>query len=214
MLSTPNTDVNENLSLPLKFIGGFGKSTKEIGLIITSQGLYSMFVNLILFPWIVKKAGAINLWRFLGFSYPFLYLVTPYMLLLPDHLRNWALYPILIWKCTFSNLAYPACGILIANAAPSLLLLGAINGAAASSAALNRALGPTISGFIYSAGLSSGYAGLAWWCSAVISVAGAVVSTQMSGKVERDDLIDEDVLGDEEADEVQSNDNENDGDRR
>ena len=198
MLSTPNTDVHEGLALPFKFLGGFGLSTKQIGFILTFQGFYSMVATLFVFPFVVKRLGAINLFRCLAFGYPLLYLITPYMILLPDSLRSAALYPMLIWKCTFSNLAYPACAILLANSAPSLLLLGVINGAAASTASLNRALGPTISGFIYSTGQSWGYSGMAWWCSAVIAILGAVISVCMSGKCNRDDMHDE-VVDDEES---------------
>lgn len=187
-LSTPDTDINDGLSLPFKFVGGFGLSTKEVGFILTLQGFYSMFATLILFPIAVRRLGALTLFRLLAWSYPLLYVITPYLILLPAHLRPFGLYPILLWKCTFSNFAFPASAILLANSAPSLLLLGTINGAAASTASFCRGLGPTISGFFYSTGLRLGCSGLAWWVTALVTLAGAVASLRMSERGNRIDL--------------------------
>jgi hypothetical protein len=97
-------------------------------------------------------------------------------------------YIFVIWKCTFATMAYPANAILLTNSAPSLLMLGTINGVAASTASLSRAIGPTASGLLFSAGLRLGYSGLAWWCSAVIAVAGAIISLDMTDKGGRTDI--------------------------
>merc|ERR1712093_663054 len=59
-------------------------------------------------------------------------------------------------------------------------MLGTINGVAASTASLSGAFGPTVSGFLFSVGLRCGYGGLAWWCSALIAVGGAVISLRMT----------------------------------
>lgn len=179
-LSTPDTDPHDNLSLPFKFTGGFGLSTKQVGFILTMQGVYSMLATLLLFPIAVRRLGALNLFRLLAWSYPLLYLTTPYLVLLPPHLRAAGLYPVLLWKCTFANFAFPASAILLANAAPSLLMLGTINGAAASTASFCRGLGPTLAGFLYATGLQRGYSGLVWWATAAVAVGGAVASLWMS----------------------------------
>jgi hypothetical protein len=74
-------------------------------------------------------------------------------------------------------------------------MLGTINGVAASTASLSRAFGPTVSGFLFSAGLRLGYSGLAWWCSAVIALAGAFISLRMTdkgGRMDGDEKMDED----------------------
>lgn len=67
-------------------------------------------------------------------------------------------------------------------------MLGVINGAAASAASLNRALGPTVAGYLYSKGQDWGYAGLSWWCTAVAAGAGAVLSLYLSDKNNRNDM--------------------------
>ncbi|CAG8961959.1 hypothetical protein HYFRA_00013739 [Hymenoscyphus fraxineus] len=182
-LSTPKEQGSSMpWSLPFKFVGGYGLTEPEIGVVLAVQGAYSMMVNVFLFPMIVRKIGALGLFRMIAISYPLLYIATPYLVLLPEQLQMAGVYVVVIWKCTFSTLAYPSNAILLTNSAPSLLLLGTINGVAASTASLCRAFGPTASGFLFSAGLSSGYSGLAWWCSAIICIFGAVLSLSMSDK--------------------------------
>ncbi|KAI9780975.1 MAG: Fungal specific transcription factor [Geoglossum umbratile] len=88
-------------------------------------------------------------------------------------------YLCLVVKVTAGVLAYPSNAILLTNSAPSMLVLGAINGVSASTASLSRAFGPTISGLIHSAGLKMGYSGLAWWAGALVCVFGAIESLWM-----------------------------------
>jgi hypothetical protein len=194
MLSTgaPN---DPDRSLPFKFVSGYGLNTKQIGVILSIQGIYSMIATIFLFPIVVRRIGALGLFRLIAIFYPILYITTPYLVLLPDSLRMVGVYGVVIWKCTFATMAYPSNAILLTNSAPSLLMLGTINGVAASTASLSRAFGPTVSGFLFSAGLRLGYSGLAWWCSAVIALAGALLSlsmTESGGRMDVDEKSDED----------------------
>lgn len=187
-LSANPEEHRENWILPFKFVSGYALNTKRIGVILSVQGIYSMIATVFIFPVIVRRLGALRLFRLISISYPILYITTPYLALLPDSLSMIGIYLLVVWKCTFATMAYPSNAILLTNSAPSLLLLGTINGVAASTASLSRAFGPTVSGFLFSVGLRSGYSGLAWWCTALISVAGAVVSLQMSDKGGRMDI--------------------------
>lgn len=182
LLSTAKPEHSEPRHLPFKFVGSYELSTKQIGAILSYQGIYSMVATLFLFPFIVRRLGALGLFRFLAISYPLLYVTTPYLVLLPEEWKMVGVYALVTWKCTFATMAYPSNAILLTNSAPSLLLLGTINGVAASTASLSRAFGPTVSGILFSAGLRLGYSGLAWWCSAVIAVAGAFISLSMTDK--------------------------------
>ena len=194
MLSTEAQD-DLGRSLPFKFVTGYGLNTKQIGVILSVQGIYSMIATVFLFPIVVRRLGALGLFRVIALSYPILYITTPYLGLLPDSLRMAGVYGVVIWKCTFATMAYPSNAILLTNSAPSLLMLGTINGVAASTASLSRAFGPTVSGFLFSAGLRLGYSGLAWWCSAIIAFAGAVISLRMTekgGRMDVDEKFDDD----------------------
>lgn len=193
MLSTkPPPPGATDWHLPFKFVGGYALETKEIGVILSVQGLYSMVATIFLFPLLVRRLGALGLFRLVALTYPILYLATPYLVLLPDHLRMVGIYTVVIWKCTFSTMAYPSNAILLTNSAPSLLMLGTINGVASSTASLSRAFGPTVSGFLFSAGLKLGYSGLAWWCSALIATLGALISLRMTengGRMNGDEKV-------------------------
>ena len=176
-LSTPISE--EPPSLPFKFTGGFALPTKSIGLILSLQGIYSMTAQIFLFPIVVRKFGSLRTFRFVIMTWPVLYVLVPYLVLLPSQFQMAGVFICLLWKITAQVLAYPANAILLANSAPSMLVLGVINGIAASTASLSRAFGPTVSGIIYSWGLKMGYTGLAWWANALICVVGAIESLWM-----------------------------------
>lgn len=169
----------EPATLPFKFTGGFALSTKKIGFILSAQGVFQMISQIFIFPIISKRLGFLWTFRFVVLAYPLLHFLTPYLALLPEQLRMPGVYFILIWKVTAQTLAFPTIQIMLANAAPSKKVLGALNGAAASSASLCRALGPTLSGAVQSLGLSLGYSGLPWWVCAMIALSGAIESLWM-----------------------------------
>lgn len=179
-LSTAPPEPQPKMEFPFKFVSGFGLDTKAIGVVLAVQGLYSMVSTVFFFPFVCSKVGALNLFRALAVSYFLLYLLTPYVVLLPKELRTVGIYILVIWKCTFSTMAYPSNAILLTNSAPTHLSLGTINGVAASTASLCRAFGPTISGFLYSLGLQTGYSGLSWWCSGLVTIAGAFLSLRLT----------------------------------
>ncbi|KAK4126177.1 MFS general substrate transporter [Parathielavia appendiculata] len=191
-LSTNAPENHLPVSLPFKFAGGFGLDTRTIGVILSVQGLYSMVSTHFLFPLITEKLGPLRLFKLMSMLYPLLYFFTPYIVLLPESLRMASVYMIVIWKCTFSTLAYPSNAILITNSAPTTLTLGTINGAAASTASLCRALGPIVSGLLYTMGMESGYSGLSWWVTGLVTIGGALVGmkiTEPRGRMdEKDDI--------------------------
>lgn len=178
-LSTDPPAHPEPPSLPFKFVDGFGYDEQKIGLILSIQGLYSMFSTFFFFPFVTRRLGNLLVFKMLSMSYFLIYLTTPYLVLLPKHLQLAGVYLMIIWKCTFATMAYPSNAILLTNAAPSMTTLGTINGVAASTASLCRAFGPTISGLLYALGLQTGYCGLAWWSTALVTVGGAYISLQI-----------------------------------
>lgn len=195
-LSTPESDEPpHNL---FKFVGGFGMSTRDIGVILTVQGVMAMLMQFLVFPPLVGKFGALNVYRAVILFYPLSYIIVPYLDFLPVNLRYAGIYSTLVVKILFGCLSYPTNMILLTNSAPSLLVLGSINGMAASVASLCRSVGPTISGMIYAWGLDLGYVGLAWWVNAAICVAGAIhviTIKEPEGNVDDEDIIyDEEVI--------------------
>lgn len=191
-LSTPVS--HEPPSLPFKFTGGFALSSKAIGLMLSSQGIYSMMAQLFLFPFVVRRFGNLKTFRFVVISWPLLYFLTPYLVLLPPRFRIAGVYLCLCWKITAQVLAFPSNAILLTNSAPSMLVLGVINGIAASTASLSRAFGPTVSGFIHTWGLKMGCTGLVWWAAGLVCVIGAAESlwmTEVGGRMNQPAVLDE-----------------------
>jgi hypothetical protein len=191
-LSTNSPEHPVPTSLPFKFADGFGLDTRTIGVILSVQGIYSMVSTHFMFPSITERLGPLRLFKLMSVLYPLLYFSTPYIVLLPESLRMASVYILVVWKCTFSTLAYPSNAILITNSAPTTLTLGTINGAAASTASLCRALGPIVSGLLYSLGLESGYSILSWWTTGLVTIVGAYIGlgiTEPRGRMdEKEDV--------------------------
>lgn len=170
---------NQKPHLPFKFSGGFALSTKTIGFMMAVQGVYSMVAQLFLFPFLVRKLGTLRTFRMVMVVWPLLYFAVPYLVLLPTTVQRLGIYASLLIKITFHVIAFPSTAILIANAAPSKSVLGSINGVAASIACLARALGPSVTGFLHTAGLKLGYNGVAWWIGGLVCAIGAIESFWM-----------------------------------
>ena len=192
--STPS---DQPAQLPFKFTGGFSMSTRTVGLMLSFAGIYTMLAQLFLFPYIVDKFGALKTFRFTIITWPLLYFIVPYLSFLPNHLRIPGAFMCLLWRTTNQTLSYPSNAIILTNAAPSMLVLGLINGVAASCASLSRAFGPTIAGMIHSWALERGYVGISWWVSGLICIIGAVESLFLREVKGRMDIDPED--DDEEA---------------
>ncbi|KAF2830680.1 MFS general substrate transporter [Ophiobolus disseminans] len=158
--------------LPFYFSGGFGWSTQTNGKFLATQGALQMFAQLIVFPWMSKKLGSLRTFWITLALYPVLYLLAPYLALLPQNLRIPGLMVLLVGKVTLQSLSYPSLAIILANSSPSKRVLGTLNGAAASSASISRGFGPTISGFMDGIGEGKHMSGLAWWTIAGVALLG------------------------------------------
>lgn len=178
MLSLPRS--NEPVRLPFFFTGGFELPTKTIGLILSGQGIVQTFAVLFVFPLVSNRIGSLATFRLAVLSYPLFYLLVPYLSVLPEFWRIPVLCVFIVWKVTAQAFALPPIHILLANSAPSKTVLGTLNGTAASSASLCRAIGPTLSGLLQAAGLSLGCLGLPWWTSSAIALAAAMLSLMIT----------------------------------
>lgn len=180
-------------------MGGFAMSSKDEGALMVGQGIYSMFAQALLFPLLAKRFGCLNIYRFTVLVWPLLYFLVPYTVLLPRQYHMLGICFCLLWRTTAQALSYPPNNIMLANSAPSMLVLGAINGVAGSTASLCRAFGPTVTGFVHSKGLNTGVSGLGWWITGLVCILGALESLLMKEpKINESiiDLIDEEAIDD------------------
>ncbi|KAL1989634.1 hypothetical protein VTN49DRAFT_6831 [Thermomyces lanuginosus] len=173
-LETPKPD-NPPIS-PFRFTGGLGKSPKTVGVMNGLQGAYSLFAQLCLFPFLVRRYGTLRAFRFVLVIWTPLYFAVPYLVLLPPILHIPVAQLALLAKITLHVIAFPSVNLLLTNSAPSAAALGSINGAAGSVASLSRALGPTCSTLLNSKGLAIGFSILSWWVCGIISAVGAAES--------------------------------------
>lgn len=179
-------------------------SAKMIGFILSFQGFLQMIAQVIIFPLVSDRFGPLTTFRIAVLGYPLLYLLIPYLALVPQSLRFLCISLVLLWKVTAQSFSFPSQSIMLANSAPSKRVLGTLNGLAMSSASLARAFGPTVIGYVHTVGRQSGYSIFSWWSCALVALIGAVVSLLMSTperQTIKDEVASEDV--DEERGEAQ-----------
>ncbi|KIX99873.1 uncharacterized protein Z520_04509 [Fonsecaea multimorphosa CBS 102226] len=162
--------------LPFRFSGGFGMSTRAIGFMMAVQGVYSIFAQFFIFPYMARRLGPLHASRLAMTIWPVLYFAVPYLVLIPERFQRTGIYAALLTKITFQAISFPSNAILLANAVPSKKVLGRVNGTAASMACLARAGGPIVTGLVHTAGLKLGCSGLAWWAGGLVCAAGALES--------------------------------------
>lgn len=176
LFSMPESDVPPQL--PFWFTGGFALSTRSIGGILSLQGVIQMFATMVVFPTVELRLGTLRTYRMVVLTYPLLYIVVPYLTLVPIDYRMPAVYAILVWKVTAQAFAFPSNNMMLSNSIPKRQR-GTFNGVAQSSASLARAIGPSVSGLLEAAGLARGMLGLPWWFNALIATLGAILSLFM-----------------------------------
>lgn len=154
--------------------GGLGLTIQAVGCIMSINGLIALFVQALIFPLFAAWLGVWKLFIVVTVLHPIDYIMVPYLAYLPETL----IYPG-IWVClTVRNftsiLAYPLLLILLKEASPSPLVLGKINGLAASAAAACRTVAPPIAGYLYGRGAQQGFTGLAFWGSGLVAFSGTI----------------------------------------
>lgn len=117
------------MKLPLKFAGGFGIDSRRIGAIFTCMAVSSTLVQFLLFPPIARYLGVLTCLRISFLIFPFVYLVTPLLALIPNqNTKQVAMIGLLMIRGVAGSFSFPTSTIMLTNSAPSLRVLGTING--------------------------------------------------------------------------------------
>lgn len=107
--------------------------------------------------------------------FPIVYLLTPYTALIQDPLHRYTVFLLLMFvKGVVVIVAFPCTTIMLTNSATSVRILGTLNGFATSFSGIGRAIGPAMTGAIFSIGVQRGYIIAPWWFLAGIAALGAV----------------------------------------
>ncbi|EXJ90314.1 hypothetical protein A1O1_03413 [Capronia coronata CBS 617.96] len=159
---------------PVHIPGGLGLSTKDVGVILSVNGVIALFIQAVIFPLAAERLGIWRTFVFVTLLHPVAFFMVPYLALLPQNLLYPGIYTCLTIRNLLSILDYPVILILLKQASPSLSLLGRINGLAASAGAACRTVSPPIAGLLYSWGSRIGFTGLAWWSAGAVAIVGVV----------------------------------------
>lgn len=167
-----------------------------------------MIVQFSFFPWVAKNFGVLNCTKLVYLIFPILYLITPFTALVPKSIRNYCVFLLMLTKLTASIFGFPCCTILLTNSAPSLRILGTLNGVGTSVSALGRGAGPALAGATFSFGLKRGFVIIPWWTLAVLAGLTAIPTfwiKETDGFKGHEDT-DEDDEEDEEEEEAEAGD--------
>ncbi|CAN9246504.1 unnamed protein product [Alternaria alternata] len=163
------------VSLPLKFAGGFGIESRRIGIIFTVFAISCTMCQFLLFPPIARYLGVVRCLRIAFLIFPFVFFVTPFLSLIPDPTtREVAMVLLLMVRGVGGTFAFPTSTIMLTNSAPSLRVLGTINGLATSFSAFGRAAGPTLGGGLFTWGVKRGYVIVPFWTMSAIAFAASI----------------------------------------
>ncbi|EFW17192.1 MFS transporter [Coccidioides posadasii str. Silveira] len=163
------------MKLPFKFARGFGIDSQAIGILYTLNGIIGMIVQFFIFPYTANRYGVLYCLKITSLGFPLVYALIPFTALFPtDATRQIAAFILLCAKLGCVVFAFPCCTILLTNSAPSVQVLGTLNGVATSVAAIGRAVGPAFIGAVFSIGVKMGYMIFPWWTLAIIGLLSAV----------------------------------------
>ncbi|KAL2443612.1 Major facilitator superfamily multidrug transporter mfsB [Exophiala dermatitidis] len=157
---------------PIHIPGGLGLNTKDVGVILSVNGVIALFIQAVIFPLAAERLGIWRTFVMVTILHPVAFFIVPYLALLPENLVYPGIYTCLTIRNLLSILDYPVILILLKQASPSLSVLGRINGLAASAGAACRTVAPPIAGLLYGWGQEIGFTGLAWWAAGAVAIVG------------------------------------------
>lgn len=172
--ASPSGQVVQALNIHTSFAGGLGLSVKDVGVIMSFNGIIALVVQALVFPLICSWLGVWKTFILVSLGHPFALFIVPYLAFLPQHLLYPGIYICLTIRNLFSILAYPLLLILIKEASPGPSCMGKINGLAASTGAACRTMASPIAGLLYGIGIQMQFTAIAWWASALVAAVGAV----------------------------------------
>lgn len=168
------THMMESNDQPGSLAGGLGLSTKDVGVIMTVQGLIALFIQGVIFPLMASYLGIWRTFITVTIAHPVAYFIVPWLVFLPQTLLYPGIYACLTVRNLTSIVAYPVLLILIKEASPAPNCLGKINGLAASTGAACRTMAAPIAGYLYGVGIQIDLTALAWWASTAVAIVGVV----------------------------------------
>ncbi|RPA76006.1 MFS general substrate transporter [Ascobolus immersus RN42] len=203
LLSTPPSDPTAQRP-PFRFVGGFGLGSADIGNIFSLYGLLMLPIQFFIFPKLAVKYGPVRLFRWITPIFPLTYLAAPYTVLIPNlQTGAYVLIGITILKKIGEVFAFPCSTIMVTNSAPSLRVLGTLNGIVTSLGALARGVGPTVGGALFTWGEKHEFILAPYIALTLVTLSGAYFLkdiVEMEGPAQRDAKLAAERFSDEDSD--------------
>lgn len=154
--------------------GGFGLTVRQVGGVMSANGLAAIIVQGVIFTPFVSKVGVWKSFVWLTIMAPLPYFVVPFITMVPRSHGLTAIYMDLFAQNFMNIMVYPCLLILLKDSTPSVSILGQVNGVAMTCCSGARTIAPPLVGYIY--GLGGSAAG--WWSIVLVAmIAGALVPT-------------------------------------
>ncbi|KAF2110948.1 major facilitator superfamily domain-containing protein [Lophiotrema nucula] len=172
----PTQSINDpNVSLPLKFAGGFGINSARIGALFTFFSVSSTLCQFLVFPPVARKLGIVRCLRIAFLIFPVIFFITPFTALIPDPtVQQVVMVVLMMIRGIGGTFAFPTSTIMLTNSAASLKVLGTLNGLATSVSAIGRAIGPASAGGLFTYGVKRGYIIVPFWALSALSLIASI----------------------------------------
>lgn len=148
--------------------------SQAIGLLYMAVSMIGMVFQFVVFPPTAKRYGVLNSLKVVSLTFPVVYAITPFSVLLPQSLHHVAAFILIMAKMAAGIFAFPCNIILLTNSASSPNTLGTLNGVGTSVGAIGRAVGPAIVGFAFTAGVRRGYIIIPWFVLAALAALSSI----------------------------------------
>lgn len=128
-------------------------------------------------------------------------MLLPYTALIQDdNLRYGFFLALMFVKGCVVIIAFPCTTIMLTNSAASLRILGTLNGFATTFSGIGRAIGPAMTGAVFTLGVQKGFMIFPWWLLAAVALVGAIpmwFTVEGPGPTPAQDSDDDDDDGEE-----------------
>ena len=186
-LSAPRTNSDHDMTrLPFYFTGGLGLPSSQVGAALAILGAIGINLQIFVYPIVSHRLGTLRSYRFAILLFPLVYIVTPYLTLVPSTSKApapasgaavWAaMTAILAVMVLGRTFALPANIILVNNCSPHPTVLGTIHGIAQSVSSLVRTIGPLAGAYLFGVGFDVNVVGIPFWTLACVAALGVLVS--------------------------------------
>ncbi|KAK1978223.1 major facilitator superfamily transporter [Colletotrichum cereale] len=192
LLVTPVSSREEEAQrvLPFFFGGGAGFTPMPLAAYSVMYGLFSIPLQLILYPRLAQRLGPLNVWRTFYVAYPLLYYAYPFAALVPSStpppsgktgLAIWAVItPMQVLTALLTSTVSPSQTVLINAACPHPSALARTHSIAFFSSMVTRAGSTALAGALVGYGTSHNLTGLVFWGCAAVAVLGACLNPFLS----------------------------------